>query len=50
MDDGSRYKPLSVPRYSSLATFMRLPLVPDPSEVDIALIGVPFDVGAEGKQ
>ncbi|MEE9230562.1 MAG: agmatinase [Acidobacteriota bacterium] len=31
------------PRYTDIATFMRAPLVRDPSEVDIGLIGVPFD-------
>lgn len=33
----------SAPRYVGVASFMRTPLVTDPSEVDIALIGVPFD-------
>ena len=31
------------PRYTGIATFMRTPLVSDPAEVDIALIGVPLD-------
>ena len=31
------------PRYAGIPTFMRTPLVTDPSEVDIALIGVPLD-------
>ncbi len=30
-------------RYSGIATFMRTPLVRDLSQVDLALIGVPFD-------
>ena len=37
------YKPMTAPRYTDIATFMRAPLVRDPSEVDIGLIGVPFD-------
>ncbi len=37
------------PRYAEIATFMRAPLVRDPSEVDIALIGVPFDGGVTNR-
>ena len=37
------YNPMTAPRYTDIATFMRAPLVRDPSEVDIGLIGVPFD-------
>ena len=37
------------PRYSEIATFMRAPLVRDPAEVDIALIGVPFDGGVTNR-
>jgi agmatinase len=33
------------PRFSGLATFMRLPHVPKASELDIALIGIPYDGG-----
>jgi guanidinopropionase len=39
----------SLPRYTGIATFMRTPLVRDPSALDIALIGVPFDGGAENR-
>ena len=39
----------SSPRYSGISTFMRTPLVHDPSNIDIALIGVPFDSGAENR-
>jgi guanidinopropionase len=35
-----------VPRFGDIATFMRLPLVRDLSEVDIAIAGVPCDLGA----
>lgn len=37
------------PRYSGIATFMRIPLVQDPSGIDIALIGVPYDGAVEGR-
>ena len=34
---------MTAPRYTGIATFMRAPLVTDPTELDIALIGVPYD-------
>jgi len=37
------------PRYSEIPTFMRAPLIRDPSKLDIALVGVPFDAGAENR-
>jgi len=40
---------MSGPRYTGIATFMRTPLVRDPSKLDIALIGVPFDGGVENR-
>ena len=36
---------LVLPRFSGIATFMRLPHIPRPEELDIALIGVPYDGG-----
>jgi len=36
---------LVYPRFSGLSTFMRLPHIPRASELDLALIGVPFDGG-----
>ena len=33
------------PRYSGVATFFRTPLVDDLNNVDIGVIGVPFDGG-----
>src|SRR3954468_22826777 len=36
---------LVYPRFSGIPTFMRLPHVTDPSELDVALIGIPFDGG-----
>jgi guanidinopropionase len=49
MENGFNYDPVSLPRYTGVATFMRTPLVRDPSKLDIALIGVPFDGGAENR-
>jgi guanidinopropionase len=37
------------PRYHGLATFMRTPYTEDLSEVDIALVGVPFDGGVTNR-
>ena len=31
------------PRYTGIPTFMRTPLVVDPAQLDIAMIGVPYD-------
>jgi len=49
MKEECNYYPASTPRYSGIATFMRTPLVYDPSKLDIALIGVPFDGGSENR-
>ncbi|WP_018386949.1 agmatinase [Ancylobacter sp. FA202] len=38
----------TVPRFAGLPTFMRLP-VAQPSEVDVAIIGVPFDLGTTNR-
>src|SRR6476660_651742 len=37
---------LVYPRFSGIATFMRLPHIPRAQELDIALIGIPYDGGA----
>ena len=34
---------LVYPRFSGVPTFMRLPHVPQAGELDLALIGIPFD-------
>jgi agmatinase len=34
------------PRHSGIATFMRLPHIPDPRRLDVAFVGVPFDTSA----
>ncbi|MEX0759328.1 MAG: agmatinase [Tistlia sp.] len=39
----------AVPRFAGLPTFMRLPHVTDPAEVDIALFGVPWDAGTTNR-
>lgn len=38
-----------VPRFAGLASFFRLPVLADPSRVDVALIGVPFDGGTTNR-
>jgi len=38
-----------VPRFAGLPTFMRLPAFTHPAEVDIALIGVPWDGGTTNR-
>ncbi len=40
---------MSTLRYSGIATFMGTPLVRDPAEVDIALVGVPYDGATENR-
>jgi guanidinopropionase len=47
----SDFQPLDsgkVPRFAGPSTFMRLPMA-DPEEVDIALIGIPFDGGTTNR-
>nr|ABZ09834.1 putative arginase family protein [uncultured marine microorganism HF4000_APKG8L7] len=43
------FDPMMEPRYTGIATFMRTPQVHNPAEVDIALIGVPFDGGVTNR-
>lgn len=40
---------MTMPRFGAVPTFMRLPHVKDPSDVDIALIGVPWDGGTTNR-
>jgi guanidinopropionase len=52
MDDAKPVEPVSgivLPRFSGIATFMRLPYAADPSAVDIGLIGVPWDGGTTNR-
>jgi len=37
---------MEYPRYSSIATFFRLPNITDPGKLDIAVLGVPYDTSA----
>src|SRR3984957_7716375 len=40
---------LAMPRFGEVATFMRLPIERDPSKLDIALVGVPWDGGTTNR-
>jgi len=42
---GERYRPNEALRHTEIATFMRAPLADSLADVDIGLIGVPFDLG-----
>ncbi len=51
-DDPQSFKPVSgnvMPRFSGIATLMRLPYVEDPAKVEIGLIGVPWDGGTTNR-
>ena len=46
------FKPVSgnvMPRFSGIATFMRLPYLEDPAGAEIGLIGVPWDGGTTNR-
>ncbi len=46
------FRPVSgnvMPRFSGIATFMRLPHVADPAGIDVGLIGVPWDGGTTNR-
>lgn len=50
--DASFFRPLGgseVPRFAGRSTFMRLPQIEDPAQVDIALIGLPWDSGSTNR-
>jgi guanidinobutyrase len=38
-----------MPRFGGIATFMRLPLITDLSQLDVAVVGVPFDIGTSNR-
>ena len=38
-----------MPRFGGIATFMRLPGNSDPSDLDVAVVGVPFDIGTSNR-
>jgi guanidinopropionase len=46
---GDTYEPMREPRFTEIATFMRAPLARSLQEVDIALIGVPTDLGVTNR-
>ena len=39
----SLHNPMKQARFTGIPTFMRTPLITDLSDVDIALVGVPYD-------
>lgn len=43
------YDPMQEPRYADIATFMRAPLASSLDDLDIALIGVPTDLGVTNR-
>jgi guanidinobutyrase len=38
-----------MPRFGGIATMMRLPHTPDAAELDVAFVGVPFDIGTSNR-
>jgi guanidinobutyrase len=38
-----------MPRFGGIATMMRLPHVPNAKELDVAFVGVPFDIGTSNR-
>ncbi len=38
-----------MPRFGGIATFMRLPGRTDPADLDVAVVGVPFDIGTSNR-
>jgi guanidinobutyrase len=38
-----------MPRFGGIATFMRLPGTTPPAELDVAVVGVPFDIGTSNR-
>lgn len=50
--EASFFRPLGgseLPRFAGRSTFMRLPMIEDPAEVDIALVGFPWDSGSTNR-
>ena len=46
---GVQYDPMKEPRFTEIATFMRAPLTDKFSDIDIALVGVPTDLGVTNR-
>jgi len=50
--DNKTYQPIDgsdMPRFAGMPTFMRLPHITNPADVDIALIGIPWDGGTTNR-
>ncbi len=47
--DKPGFDPQTAPRFTEIPTFMRCPLASSPDDVDIALIGVPYDGGVTNR-
>ena len=45
----TKVNPMLEPRYSEIATFMRAPLAESLDDLDIALVGVPTDLGVTNR-
>ena len=51
-EDAPRYAPpdaFAAPRYTGVKTFARCPLVDSPEDVDVAVLGIPFDTGTTNR-
>ena len=46
---GGDYNPMTQPRYTEIATFMRAPLADSLDGIDVGLIGVPTDLGVSNR-
>jgi len=46
---GESYLPHQEPRYREIASFLRAPLAESLDELDIALVGIPFDGGVSNR-
>ncbi|MFA7580401.1 agmatinase [Castellaniella sp.] len=46
---GTDTSAMTAPRYTGIATFMRTPLASSPGNVDIGLVGVPYDGGVTNR-
>jgi len=40
---------MKIPRYAGISSFFRLPIIDDPSKVDIGIVGVPWDGGTTNR-
>lgn len=38
-----------LPRFAGIASMFRLPVVPDAKGLDVAIVGVPLDIGASNR-